>query len=196
MSTIATTERSHREGRLRVGAHRWVSIRPIEVSDAGDLSAFYASLGPASRHRRFLGATSGISDAQAARFSTVDHVTADGLVAILGEAGRDDGRIVGHVCLEPDPDGTSEVAVAVADELQGRGIGRELMRRAVDSARRRGVRALTASLFTDSIGMRRLLAGAGLPVVPRGTRAGVVEVELPLAMPATIRTGRSDPPCE
>lgn len=180
MSTIATRRRSSRGGRLRVGARRWVSIRPIEATDADDLSAFYARLSPDSRHRRFLGATSGITADQAAHFASVDDRTAAGLLAVLGEAGPDDGRIVGHVCVEPNPDQTGELAVAVADELQGHGIGRELMRQAVVAARRRRLRALTASLFTDNVGMRRLLRGSGLPILPRGSHGGVSEVELQL----------------
>ena len=180
MSTIVTGERSHRGGRLRVGAHRWVSVRPIEATDAGELSAFYAALSDESRHRRFLGSTPGIGAEQAERFAMVDHETADGLVAVLGEAGRDDGRLVGHACIEPCPDGTDEVAIAVADDLQGRGIGRELMRQAVASARRRRIRGLTASLYANNLAMRRLLDGAGLPVVWRGAHAGVSEFELPL----------------
>jgi acetyltransferase len=157
-----------------------VSIRPIEATDAGDLSAFYAGLSPESRHRRFLGATFGITPEQAARFASVDHGTAVGMLAVLGEAGPDDGRIVGHVCVEPSPDGTGEVAIAVADELQGRGIGRELMRQAVIAAHHRRLRALTASLFSDNVGMRRLLSGSGLPIRPRGSQGGVSEVELDL----------------
>lgn len=180
MHAIATRERSTRGGPSRVDRHLVVSIRPIEAIDAAGLSAFYAALSPESRRRRFLGSGVGLSEAQASRMAQVDHRSADGYVAVLHEAGPSDGEIVGHVCLEPCGDGMDEVAVAVADRVQDRGIGRRLVREAVVSARRRGLRGLHASLFHENTAMRRLLLGTGVPVTRTGRDGAVLEVALPL----------------
>ncbi len=179
MHAIATRERSTRGGPSRVGRHLVVSVRPIEASDVAGLSAFYIALSPESRRRRFLGSGVGFSDAQARRMAHVDHCSADGFVAVLHETGPSDGEIVGHVCLEPCDDGMDEVAVAVADRFQGQGIGRRLVREAVVSARRRGLRGLRASLFHENTAMRRLLLGTGVPVTRTGNDSAVLEVALP-----------------
>lgn len=163
MNVIATRARPTGHGPVRAPRRPRVSIRPIEASDAGDLSDFYAGLSEESRRRRFLGAVRGIGADQARAFAAVDHRASDGFIAVVNAAGPDDGRIVGHVCLVPDGEGVNEVAVAVADAFQGAGIGRRLMAAAVDSARRRHVSALTLSLFADNVVMRRLALGAGLP---------------------------------
>jgi GNAT superfamily N-acetyltransferase len=55
MKTATTHAPGSAENRVCLGDHRWVSIRPIERSDAAGLSAFYSRLSPESRRRRFLG---------------------------------------------------------------------------------------------------------------------------------------------
>ena len=180
MNATATRARSIGRGHPDAPWRPVVSIRRIEASDADDLATFYAGLSDESRRTRFFCSSRGITLAQARAFASVDHRVADGFVAVLGTAGPDDGRIVGHVCLEPNGDGTDEVAVAVADALQGQRIGTRLLRAAVRSATDRGVTGLTASLLGGNAAMRRLLMAADLPVVPRGQDGGVASYAMPI----------------
>lgn len=101
--------------------------------------------------------------------------------------GPADGSIVGHLCLEPaGADGAEEVALAVADERQGQGIGRRLFEAAIAWSLGRGVPRLAASAFSDNSGVLRLLSSApgGARIRPAG--GGVVEIEMPL--PVSERT--------
>ena len=99
-------------------------------------------------------------------------------------AGRGAGRIVGHVCIEPDEPASAEVAVAVADELQGRGIGRALVEAAVEWARRDGFATLTATMLADNPAIQRLLTGLGLPTTTRADRGrGRRDPDRPRARP-------------
>jgi acetyltransferase len=168
-----------------------VSIRPIEASDADDLATFYARLSDESRRTRFFCSSRGITAGQARLFASVDHRSADGFVAVMRAAGPDDGRIVGHLCLEPTGDGTDEVAVAVADAFQGQGVGTRLMRAAIASAADRGVVGLTASLLCGNAAMRRLLTAAGLPLVARGYDGAVASFVLPITTTSTTLRGGS-----
>ena len=86
--------------------------------------------------------------------------------------------MVAHASVQPDRQGRAELALAVSDELQARGIGRTLMAMAVEQARLGGVPRITATLFADNTPMRRLLRGAGLAVVADEIEAGVEEIEL------------------
>ena len=195
----ATITRAPSSGRAlpRRASRPVVSIRQIEARDVDGLAAFYAGLSDESRRTRFFCSSRGITAGQARRFATVDHRSADGFVAVVRAAGPDDGRIVGHLCLEPNGDGTDEVGVAVADAFQGQRVGTRLMRAAVASARRRGVASLTASLLCGNVGMRRLLAGAGLPLVERGHDGAVAAFVLPVApAPVAHRSGPFVPPRE
>src|SRR4051795_210307 len=114
-----------------------ITIRPIRPDDAPALERFYEALSDESRRRRFFACTRGLSHPPATQFCCPDHVHREGFVAVAGLG--DASRIVGHVCLEPARDGTAEIAIAVADELQGRGIGGALLDAAVAWALEAGI---------------------------------------------------------
>jgi acetyltransferase len=158
-----------------------IRIRGIAPSDHDALRDFYAGLSDQSRRTRFLGSTSGIGDAQSTYFCCPDHAHREGFVALVGSAAGPD-RIVGHVCVEPDGRAGAEIAVAVADELQGRGIGRRLVDAAVAWARRDGIRTLTATMLADNPPIQRLLTSLGLSsdAIPLG--AGVIEIRIDLGV--------------
>ena len=152
-----------------------VSIRPIEPSDASNLSSFYAALSPRSRHQRFLGAAKLPTPEQIAGLSR-----AAGLVGILAEPGPRDGAIVAHASIHPDGRGGAEAAFAVADELQGHGVGSRLMAATVSLAHRLGLHQLIAILYADNAPMRRILVDAGVPLVGDTIEAGTEEITLDL----------------
>jgi acetyltransferase len=156
-----------------------IRIRRITGGDREGLEAFYAGLSAESRRTRFLGPTSGIGAGQSRYFCTTDHAHREGFVAVTGPVGRPD-RIVGHLCVEPDGAGTAEVALAVADEMQGRGIGRRLVDAAILWARGEGFHALTATMLAANPAIQRLLTSLGLPCVAVPVGSGVIEVRIQL----------------
>ncbi len=154
-----------------------IEVRPVERADAAELVAFYARLSPESRRRRFLCSTRGLDERLARRFTSVDHVRSTGLVATL------DGHIVGHACVEESGAGAVEMAFAVDDAWQRRGIGRRLLAEAVAWARRHGVSHIDLSLFADNLAMHRMLRsipGSRVLVHPDGS-VDQVELTLPAA---------------
>lgn len=159
-----------------------VVIRRVVPSDAQALRQFYAALSADSRRARFLGCVSGLSDEQARSFCTPDHMHAEGFVALDARA-LPQGGILGHLCLEPAEGESLELAVAVADAAQSRGIGRALFTAALDWAASRGYRSVNASCLADNARVLSLLSSA--PGLPRITvpDAGVVEVQVPLRRP-------------
>ncbi|HEX2754562.1 MAG TPA: GNAT family N-acetyltransferase [Candidatus Limnocylindrales bacterium] len=158
-----------------------IRIRRITPHDHDRLQEFYAGLSDESRRTRFLGPTNGIGDNQSTYFCSPDHAHREGFVAVVGPAAHPD-RIVGHVCVEPEGPATAEVAVAVADEMQGRGIGRKLVDAAVVWARKDGFRTLAATMLADNPAIQRLLTSLGLPSVAVPIGAGVIEVRIDLGV--------------
>ncbi|HJP71576.1 MAG TPA: GNAT family N-acetyltransferase [Candidatus Limnocylindria bacterium] len=179
MNEMTTRARPIGPRRVAIDDGRWVSIRPIERSDAPGLSDFYARLSPDSRRRRFLGSAPGLDGGLLHAFTE----DGQGFVGILGERGPRDGAVVAHASVQAVRGAEAEMAFTVADELQGRGIGRELLSMALELAEARGLTTATLTLLAENVPMRRLVQCAGRPIVADDLDAGVEEITLRL-MPA------------
>ena len=153
--TAASATVKHASGHVRV--------RRIRTTDAPAIEHFYAALSAESRRTRFFAVGVGISHRQSVSFCTPDHDHREGFVAIATQATSGAERMVGHLCLEPAGPGVAEVAIAVADGSQHRGIGRRLMEAGIEWARAEGYTRLTATTLAGNAPIHRLLAGLGLP---------------------------------
>jgi acetyl coenzyme A synthetase (ADP forming)-like protein len=149
-------------------------LRPVRGDDIGALVTFFAGLSPESRHYRFFGLTN-LDSANVASLIPMD---ATGGTALVGECG---GRIVafaGYCRAAGDPD-RAEVAVAIADAFQGRGIGTRLLERLANLARTERVRTFDAYVLGENRKMLDVLLDCGYRVSRRLER-GVFHVELSL----------------
>ncbi|MGZ8562912.1 MAG: N-acetyltransferase family protein [Candidatus Limnocylindria bacterium] len=159
-------------------------IRPVRAGDADAIASFYANLTPESRRTRFLGSCRSISDLQAQRFARAPEHGASGWLAL------DQNRTaVGHLCLEPlgpGGEGVEEIAVAVAEEWRGHGLGRALLDAAIASARHRGVRALEATMLTGNHPIHALLEHAGLPWTCHALEPGSETIRIDLRREAVL----------
>jgi acetyltransferase len=119
-------------------------------------------------------------------FCTPDHAHREGFVAVAPSGRSGDDTIVGHLCLEPVDASTVEVAIAVADEFQHRGIGRRLMDAGIAWARQMGIARLTATTLSANVPIRRLLAGLGLAVstTAEGLDTSILSIEVSRPLPA------------
>jgi acetyltransferase len=155
-----------------------IRIRPIGRRDVGRLESFYAGLSADSLDARFHGASRGISGTQARTFCGPDHQHREGLVATRATA-EGTTQIVGHVCLEPTPeDGDAEIAIAVADAWQHRGIGRAMLVAAIDWAGRRGIPQLRAVIRWSNPAIVGLLRSVRRPLMVTVTHEGDLEAIL------------------
>lgn len=123
-----------RDGRVRTRA-----LRPDE---AWVVREVFAGLSPESVYRRFHAPLHRLSAGMVAHLTAVDGTTH---VAVVAEARSHDGwRPVGIGRLARAAEQTAEVAVAVVDDFQGRGIGRMLLTELRDVAPRLGYREVLA----------------------------------------------------
>jgi GNAT superfamily N-acetyltransferase len=152
-------------------------IRPIQPADRHELSRFYAGLSADSRLARFHAVGAGIGDEAASLLCGPDHEHREGFVAEPTDALPGDPEIVGHLCLEPGDAGL-EMALAVADACQGRGLGRALLLAALDWAKDQDVALLKASMLSTNSAVLGLIASIGRPVQESTASAGVVLVTI------------------
>jgi protein lysine acetyltransferase len=77
-----------------------------------------------------------------------------------------------------DPE-QAEVAVVVADDWHGRGVGTAMLARLARSARANGIERLSARMLVGNDAARRLLAGVG-DVIDECRLPGAIELTLRL----------------
>jgi acetyltransferase len=104
-----------------------VTIRPIQPEDREIELAFVQGLSSNSRYLRFFSTVKDLSPQLLDRFTQVDFPDEMAFIATVHTAGAEEE--IGVARYAPgNAEIVAEFAVVVADEWQGRGIGRELMR--------------------------------------------------------------------
>ena len=98
----------------------------------------------------------------------------------------DDGHVVGHGQYFPDGTGGAEVAFAVADHWQGRGIATLLLAQLAEAAAAEDVREFTAVVLTSNRRMIGTFRESGFPVEVC-TQPGELKVTFPTSLTASGR---------
>ena len=149
-------------------------LRPPHAADVDEVLEFFSGLSERSFYQRFHGAPQ-ISPRLAEPFVDPDWDDRGSYAGVVAGADGEE-RIValaGYVRLR-DPS-TAEVAFAVADELQGHGVGTRLLEELARRARSAGIERFVAEVMPDNSAMMRMFEDAGFDV-ERELEGGVLEV--------------------
>jgi len=152
-------------------------IRPIVPEDADGLHDMFHRMGRESVYHRFFRHKRDLSEEELRYFTRLDY---DDRMAFIAEQG---GRIIAvgrYDRLEEDKK-VAEVAFAVEDGQQGRGIGTQLLTHLTNYARNNGVEAFRAYVLPDNYPMMRVFRGSGF-VLRREMGQGVYTVEFPVEL--------------
>jgi GNAT superfamily N-acetyltransferase len=153
-----------------------VMLRPLAPGDREGIRRAFDRLSPESRYRRFFVSLRELSDGLLDVLTDVDH---DNHEAVVGFDPRS-GEIVGvarYVRMPEQPE-RAEASVAVVDDWQGRGLGRELLERLVTRAREEGVSRFVAFIQADN--RRAVEVMSHLGPTTTSSRGDLVELEIEL----------------
>jgi acetyl coenzyme A synthetase (ADP forming)-like protein len=168
----------HREADVVLRDGSTARVRPVRADDAPAVSALFEGLSEDSRWLRFF---SGAYDSRAVvRWATeVDYDHSFGLVVCVGA----DQRVVAHAGWErlQDRPEKAEIALAIADAFQGRGLGTILLGQLAEAASSAGVTLFGAEVLPQNHQMLKVLRDAGMPLKVRSL-PGVVMAELPTSL--------------
>jgi acetyl coenzyme A synthetase (ADP forming)-like protein len=165
---------------LRDGAT--VHLRPVCGEDGAAMLAFFEGLSDRSRGLRFFSAAVDLGG-QARRAVDVEAADAYGLIATAGPA----QAIVAHAIYVGEGGSAAEVAFAIAETYQGRGLATVLLAHLAGHAHDHGITAFTAVVLPENHKMIDVFRESGFLVE---VRAGfdVVSVRLPTELTAAGRT--------
>jgi len=153
-----------------------IRIAPLRRGDRDAVTGLFARLSPESRLRRFLSPKPALSDRETALLADVGCAERAAMMAV----DLRDGSVLGiaRYAEHAGRPGVADTAVAVADEMQRRGIGTALMRRLVACARSNGLQLLTATTLWENRPARTLLRKTGFQA--RSSSGSEIELALEL----------------
>ena len=133
-----------------------VPVRPMRSDDVERERRFFNRLSERSRFQRFMQHLPELPPKMLARFTQLDYDRELALVALF----QDEFIAVGRYAQNPDGL-TAEFALVVADEWQRKGLGRALLERLVEQARKAGYGALYGTILADNTEMLKLVLRLG-----------------------------------
>ncbi len=163
----------HREVDVALRDGSTVHVRPVRATDAPAVRAFFERLSPESTGLRFFSGFPNL-DSAVSWATEVDDQRRYSLVATSG-----DGRVLAHAGWERDPDRPerAEVALAIADAMQGKGLGTILLGQLAEAADQAGIGTLGAEVLPHNHQMVKVFRDSGFPVKTHAV-PGVVLVEV------------------
>ncbi len=152
-----------------------VRVRPVRPQDEPGLFALLRDLSAESQLLRFFATPKEATLAQAARTAaSADQRLSFGLVATHGS----EGRLVGHAFYASDDGRTAEVAFAVAESFQGKGLGTLLLGQLAQAAVACGIQAFEAEVLPHNHRMLAVFRDAGFRL-ETSAGAGQIHVAFP-----------------
>src|SRR6266508_1028592 len=175
----ADTYPQHREADVALRDGSTVHVRPVRPEDREALLVFLRALSSESRALRFFSAGADL-EWVAERMSDMDYSARFGLLATSGST------VVGHaVYLRTAPE-RAEVALAVADAMQGHGLGTLLVGQLAEVAHAHAIPLFEAQVLPENRRMLDVFRESGFPVAMRA-EPGVIVVEFPTSLtPAAL----------
>ena len=140
-----------------------VTIRPIRPEDEPLMVRFHEGLSDRTVYLRYFGALSLKTRVAHDRLVRICFGDYDRELALVAErTGLGEPEIIGVGRLNRIHEtGEAEVAVMVTDQFQNRGLGAELLRRAIRVAREERITALSAEMMADNLAMQTISKAMG-----------------------------------
>jgi L-amino acid N-acyltransferase YncA len=151
-----------------------VLIRPLTAADGPELRRGLDHLSPQSAYRRFLGTPPTLNGRVLHHLTDVDHINHEALGALDPQTGH--GIAVARYIRDPERPTHAELAIAIADDWQHRGLGSTLLHTLAARARANHITTLTGLVLADNTPMLHLFSQLG-PTTHHPAGNGTIEVE-------------------
>jgi len=137
-----------------------VLYRPVRISDEPLLKDFFYSLSDKSNYRRFITLRRYLPHEVLQKMVAIDFTKQMVILAVVEQGEKEVVVGVGQYVVMGDSH-TAEIALAVRDEFQGRGIGSELLAYMSQVARRQGLLGFTADVLGENTPVMKMLEKSG-----------------------------------
>jgi GNAT superfamily N-acetyltransferase len=154
-----------------------IVLRLVTPEDKPRIAAGFARWSPESRYTRFLAPKTTLTDDELRYLTEIDQEHHFALGALRESDGV--GLGVARFIRLPHLHATAEAAIAVSDEIKGRGLGKLLFLRLCAAAAERGIERFRCEVLAANTGMTSLIAHLS-PERTIEVGGGVMSIDMPL----------------
>ncbi len=153
----------HHETRKSTKTGLPLLLRPVKISDEPLLKDFFYSLSDQSMYRRFMTPRRDMPHERLQEFVVIDYTREMVILACLDEGARSPVTGLAEYYIEEDGL-TANVAFAVSDRYQNKGVGTELLAHLTQIARKQGLHGFTAEVLRENEAMLRVFEKMRFPI--------------------------------
>jgi len=143
-----------------------ILLRPVRMSDEPLLKDLFYSLSDESLYRRFISVRKDMPHERLQRFVVIDYTKEMAILAVIGQ--REKQEIIGLGQYIDESTDTAELALAVRDDYQNKGVGTELLSYLTYLAKGQGLVGFTAEVLTENRPMFHLFEKMGFDIGKKG----------------------------
>jgi acyl-CoA hydrolase/RimJ/RimL family protein N-acetyltransferase len=140
-----------------------ITARPVHPTDQPLMKDLLYTLSEEAVYYRFFTHLKRFPQREIQQFIYIDHRQDEAIVLTVPEANREEIIAMGRYYLDTKTN-RAEVAFVVADDWQGRGIGKFLLHTLTRIAKRNGIRGFTAEVLADNKAMQAVFNRSGYKV--------------------------------
>ena len=173
-----------------------VNLRPIRLDDEDRMLALFHRFTPRTVYLRFHHVLKEMSREDVRQFCTVDYDSSVALVATIVSGGEEEIIAVGRYARSPGSN-TAEIAFAVEDPYQGKGLGTHLLHQLALIAREHGISVFEAEVLAQNQDMLRVLKNSGYHMVQElesGVYSAIIDIAPATATEESPWRGKKWPP--
>jgi len=164
------------ETRRRTHDNMPLLLRPVRISDEPLIKDFFYSLSDQSMYRRFMSVRTDMPHERLQQFVVIDYKQEMVILAVVEQGNEQILAGIGQYGIDQSSH-VAEVAVVVRDDMQGRGIGTELLSYLTMLAKRQGLLGFTAEVLVENRPMMHLFEQGGFDI-EKHRDEGVYELKL------------------
>lgn len=147
-------------------ANLGLMLRPVKISDEHLVKDFFYSLSDQSLYRRFISSRQDMPHERLQEFVVIDYTAETTILAVIEKEGHEQIVGIGQYGINKNTH-SAEVAVAVSDSHQKKGVGTELINYLTYLAKRQGLLGFTAEVLADNRPMMALFEKGGFDMEKR-----------------------------
>jgi acyl-CoA hydrolase/GNAT superfamily N-acetyltransferase len=159
-----------------------IFLRPVKINDESLLKDFFYSLSDTSLYRRFISERKDMPHERLQDFVIIDYTKEMVILAVLKKGEKEEVIGMGQYGINEGTH-TAEVAFAVQDEYQNKGVGSEILSYLTFLAKRRGLLGFTAEVLRENQPMLHLFEKMGF-IIEKRSSTSVLELKMAFREPS------------